>query len=283
VTEPRTTCVVAGCGKPSPDAFMCTSCAGALAIELFAVPWLRQQLDVTLARQDHVSPTAGASGESGRVLPPKLRAMQAADTLRNTLVPWVRTIAEQRGLPVECADTPQAMSRWLVINVPSVRQSDEAAELHAEVLYAIGQVRRAIDQPPPLCYRGPCDQCGVDLYCAADHRGRPVAAVIKCRVCGSQYDTAKRETWLLSRADDRLATATEIAQALPALYGQQIRPGTIRQWIARKRLTPRAWLHQGRLYPERQHEHDRPLCRVGDVIELARQAQQREQKRGTSG
>ncbi|MGH3567181.1 MAG: hypothetical protein ACRDRH_14350 [Pseudonocardia sp.] len=50
---------------------------------------------------------------------------------------------------------------------------------------------------------------------------------------GQQYNTVRRENWLLSRAEDRLATVTEIAQAIPALYGTEISVNTIRSWVPR--------------------------------------------------
>lgn len=261
----------AGCGRPVADAFLCLRCTRFLGLDLLSVPWLCHELSVTLSRQDRVQPGAGAGAESETPMPVRLRAMQAADTLQWTLWPWARIVAESRGSELDCLHTTEGFARWLVLHLASVRASDFAAELMTEVTYAVEQARRAIDQPPSLCYRGPCDRCGTDLYCGADHRGRPVLAVISCRVCGEQYDAAAREAWLLDRAEHRLATATEIAQAVPALYGTEIKAGTIRQWIARGRLIPRGWLHQGRVYPQWQTAGDRPLCRIGDVIELARQ------------
>lgn len=61
----------------------------------------------------------------------------------------------------------------------------------------------------------------------------------------------------------------EIAQALPALYGPRDQPGTIRQWIKLRPIPPLAWLYQGAFYWQRQDEPGGPLCRIGDVIDLA--------------
>ncbi|MFI5593607.1 hypothetical protein ACIA5G_51880 [Amycolatopsis sp. NPDC051758] len=59
--------------------------------------------------------------------------------------------------------------------------------------------------------------------------------------------------------------------AIPALYGRQISVNTIRSWINRGRLPPRTWVHDGVAYAQRQVENDRPLCYVGDVIDIAQQ------------
>lgn len=75
----------------------------------------------------------------------------------------------------------------------------------------------------------------------------------------------------------RFALRPSIA-ARSAVHSSLLSNGTIRQWISRGRLLPRAWLHNGQFYLQRQDEHDRPLCRIGNVIDLARQAQQRDQR-----
>ncbi|TDQ01279.1 hypothetical protein [Labedaea rhizosphaerae] len=270
MTDPALRCVTS-CGRPSPDAFLCPRCTRLLLIDLLRVPWLMDQLTLTMARLDRVPAGAGAGPESGTPLPLRLTTIQAASTLRYTLQPWARTIAEQRGVPLECRDTVVALAQWLAGHIDSVRQSDEAAQLYDEVRYAIAQVTRAIDHPPSLFYAGPCDHCGSDLYCGTDDRGHPKAAYLTCRSCGERYEFAKRRAWLLAAAEDRLATATEIAQAVPGIYGRQISVNTIRSWIARGRLLPRAWVHHGVAYAQRQADNDRPLCRVGDVIDLAQQ------------
>jgi hypothetical protein len=65
----------------------------------------------------------------------------------------------------------------------------------------------------------------------------------QCRSCGERYETSKLRAWLLTAAEERLATATEIAQSIPALYGRQISDNTVRWWINRGRLFPRVWMH----------------------------------------
>jgi hypothetical protein len=106
--------------------------------------------------------------------------------------------------------------------------------------------------------------CLADLYCGADDRGWPTATVITCRACGHQHGAAERREWLLRAAEDRLATAGEISQAVPALYGHDIRIGTIR-----------VWAHRGRIAARLPHPDDplkRPRYRVGDVLDIASRA-----------
>jgi hypothetical protein len=251
-------------------------CSRDLFADLIAVPWLLDHLAITLARLDRILASVGHTATAAAPLPVRWRAVQAAVTLRHTLAPWARRVAEQRGLVCDLVDDQVAgFARWLACHIVYVRQCGDAGELVDEVRYAINQVRRAIDLPPDLFYGGPCDTCGADLYCGADRQGRPTASVIRCRECHQRYDVADRRAWLLNEARDYLATATEIAQALPAMYGHDLSVNTVRCWIARGQLLPRAWLHGGQVHTQRQSDRDRPLCRIGDVIDLARRRDER--------
>lgn len=267
MTAPRCT---AGCGRPSPDASLCGSCSRELLRQLLSVPWLTRQLTTTLARLDRVPASAGAGTNDGPPLPFRLTVTQAASTLRHTLTPWVREIAQQQRIPPPRRNIPvRTLATWLARNIEHARRHHDAAQLADEISYAVEQVKKAIDRPPDLFYLGPCDGCRTDLYCGCDARGWPTAAVITCRACSRRYEATERREWLLSAVRDRLATAAEISQAVPALYGREIRTGTIRQWLNRGRLAPRAWLLNGVIYPYRPADHARALVRVGDVLDLA--------------
>jgi hypothetical protein len=270
-------CTVAGCANPAGDAYVCMSCTRDLFADLVAVPWLLDHLAVTLARLDRIMGSLDHTGVAAAApLPIRWRAVQAAVTLRHTLAPWARRVAAHRSLVCDLTDDQTAgFARWLATHIVYVRQLADAGELIDEIRYAIDQVRRAIDRPPDLSYAGPCDGCHADLYCEADQYGHPTESVIRCHQCRCTYDIADRRDFLLNEARDYLATATEIAQALPALYGHDLSVNTIRCWIARGQLLPRAWLHAGRVHTHRQSDRDRPLCRIGDVIDLARRRDER--------
>jgi hypothetical protein len=70
-----------------------------------------------------------------------------------------------------------------------------------------------------------------------------------------------------------IVRSRSVSLAVAALYGRQISVNTIRSWINRGRLLARSWVHDGVAYAQRQAETDRPLCRVGDVIDLAQRRQ----------
>lgn len=133
-----------------------------------------------------------------------------------------------------------------------------------------------MDRAPDLLYVGPClaevgtvdvpRECGADMYVEID------APVVTCPACRLEYDVAERRDWLLLEAKDVLAHAEWIGRAVTAL-GVPVSPSMIRGWKARGRLIVRG-----------VDREDRPLYRVGDVIDVAAQVEaEQERKRGTSG
>lgn len=267
----ETLCAVDRCDRPAGDAFVCRPCAADTLGQLVSVAWLTDQLAITLARLDRIgaaSETATPSTDGPSPL--HYPAVQALSTLLHTLKPWSLSVAERVGVNPPDRDDPWTHARALATLLDRARYMPDAGQLVDEVTYAVREARKVIDRPPPLFYAGPCE-CGRDLYCRADDRGRPVATIIRCQACRAQYDTTQRRAWLLDLVEDRIATVTEIARALPAVYGHPIRLNTLRVWITRGRLIPRGWLHNGRVYPKPQAERDRPLCRIGDVLDLVGQ------------
>jgi hypothetical protein len=244
---------------------ICGACAGQLVRALHDVPFLAAQLRVSLSRQ--ASRTVGG-GSTVIPLPYGERASEAAWVLRSTLVGWVQVLAERDSgsfgpfCPqcehVSCGiirlgpwpdDTLQAMARWLWLRHERLTRHPAADEAHDEITSAVRQAERAIDRHAERWYAGPC-VCTEDIY------ARPGAAMVTCPACGSQYDVAERRGYLLEAAEDTLAGATLIAQALTSL-GQPVTPDRVWKWAQRGRIVAHGTDLRGR-----------PLYRVGDVIEL---------------
>lgn len=93
------------------------------------------------------------------------------------------------------------------------------------------QVQRAIEQPAPARYIGPCQIPGCDgeLYLPP---GRFVANCPKCRTQTPEVDQLK---WVRTQLLDRLMTRHEIRTAL-VILGLPTKPDTIDKWITRNRL-----------------------------------------------
>lgn len=143
--------------------------------------------------------------------------------------------------------------RFLADQLGWLAHRPEGVEAFEELRAAVTMYDDALEVPR-LVYAGPCDICGRDMYAREGHRE------VECRPCALIYPLQERREWLLTVAEDRLASAVDIARGLSDL-GEVVNDDTIRKWSQRERLLVRGTDIKGR-----------PLYRVGDVRALARQA-----------
>ena len=250
------------CTRPSNDANLCVSCLDALKAELRAVPWLVEQLEVTLTRQARVGQRNGPRSAE-HPLPFHVNAAVDLETLRDGLGMWATTVAEQRQIQVDAVGSV-ALASWLLRWAGEVAQHPDAAELHGDILAMTAAARRTIDLPAERRYVGPCDECGRDLYCSA------LAKVVRCQTEGCEFEAPveERRTWLLEAAVDQLRTAAELSRELPWIGGVTIDRKLINQWASRGLggvvLTPYG--------PHPRDPYGRTRYRLGEVLGFARRA-----------
>lgn len=240
------------CNRPCADnARLCAVCADALCYDLRAVPAAEADLLVTRTKQDAIADRyARVSGSRTRPLGYRPAAVEAADLLHITLLYWGRIIAyARRTRPPGGTATELAM--WLARHRETIRQHEGAAEIVAQIRYAISNARTAVDRPPERVYAGQCG-CGIDLY------ARKRAQQVKCSGCGTVHSVDERRTEMLNQIREHLATAAEIASGIGELHGQPINRKTINKWSSRDRLVVRGYSAEGY-----------PLFRIGDVLDLA--------------
>ena len=90
------------CGRPTRDAaYVCDYCADQLARALGDVPWLANELEVTITRQKGVDYRRVGGGSGGkkaneRPLPPVWGASEARTHLKALLVSWALFAHETR-------------------------------------------------------------------------------------------------------------------------------------------------------------------------------------------
>lgn len=231
------------CGKPTRDeAYFCDDCGHALSVALGEIPWLEEELDVTITRQKGVDyRTKGGTASSERPSPVVWSASEARGNLRAVLVSWVRFCADERvrnssphqGVP---EDTLPAISRWLLWRVDGLSLLDIGPEAVDEITDAVAQCHRLIDSPSQRQYLGPCKACEDDgrLY------ARQGATWARCDRCDTPVNADDLRVQLLASLDDRLCTAAEIAR-LSTYLGlkanrEQVR-NRINQWHKRGRIT----------------------------------------------
>lgn len=247
------------CGRETRDeAYVCDDDLGNLAKMLGELPWIVEQLDLTLTKARGIDYTAlGGAAGSEVALPLDVRAMDASRALRQALVMWVRFCDEEQvrhqspleGLP---KDDVVSMSRWLLWRVDGLGLSDMGWDAVSELTRAIGKCRMVIDRPAEKQYAGPCE-CGRDLY------AKPKAKVTRCRSCEREYDVEEMRDWMRKATEGRLVTALE-GSTLLGRFDLPTAQKTIDSWHDRKRVVDHGKSPDGRW-----------LYLMSDLIALAAQ------------
>lgn len=250
------------CGQPIIDVgYVCLSCGISLTKALQRIAELWPETEMTLTRQVRNGDPIGG-GEA-----PLMFAYDASEVrwvVTNTLTTWARHVSETRGRTIPHhpeRSTVVVAAAYLISEVPWIRHQEEAEALLGEVLACRGWCERVVFGYGPTRFVGPCDVCGRDMY------ARPGMPKVECRPCDLEYDVAARREWLLDMAEDRLERASDIVRALCGLQHQVTRQD-VKNWDARGRIVPRG-----------RDQLGRPLYRVGDVLSLVLE---REDKTGNA-
>lgn len=255
------------CGKPTRDTnTVCEHCLDQLARALGEVPWTTEQLEISVTRQkgiDYrtVGGSKGGKKPAERPAPANWGASEARTHLHGLLVSWVRLCDADKvrhsspddTLP---ADNLIALSRWLLWRVDGLALHEAGSDAVDEITDAVAQCHRVIDRPADRWFAGPCNEehdgveCGTDLYAKA------TSGDVKCRSCAAVYDVDSRRAWLLAAAEDRLASAKDLARSVSWLGATPLTADRVRQWASRGRIVAKG------------HDGASPLYRVGDAIDL---------------
>lgn len=227
------------CGRPTRDgAYVCDGCVKELEAAFYEVPWLDDELTITMTKQ-RGAPTEGSAKSAEKSLPWNEAAAEVRHTMRNILVSWVRLADEEnwQGRPDWYPqDTWTSMSRWLLHVTPHVRFNELAGEMVREIVEAVRHCRDIIDRKPDREYAGPCT-CGRDLY------RLPGEGWVRCRHCGEQTDTEALREQMREAVYGRHVTAREGAGLL-CKFDLPTKQGTIDKWRERKLLIDRG--HDGK-------------------------------------
>ena len=233
------------CGKPTRDAaYFCDDCGDLLARSLGEVPWLDEQLEVTVTRTSGIDyRTLGGAKATGTPSPVHWAASEARTHLKALLVSWVlfceaeriRSSDANQGLP---ADNLPALSRWMLWRVDGLALHDIGPEAVDEITEAVQTCHRLIDRHPERQYLGGCDVCGTGRIYA-----RPGSKWAVCDGCDAGTDAEAVRVKMLAQLDDRLCTAAEIAR-LSTYLGlkadrEQVRK-RINQWHKREQIEAHA-------------------------------------------
>lgn len=233
------------CTAPTgDDGLLCRTHTDDLVRELDDVAeHLVAELDITITRQNRTVAERNGSRSTTRPLPWNEHASTARSELWSTLNAWALDVSrlgeDERD---RLADVDQhdigGVASWLIRNIATLRQHQEAGTAHDEIVDAIKRARWAIDRPPDQVTYGPClNDEDRDEPCRAYLYAQPGTDWVRCRDCGARHETAARKTWMQEQARDMLGTATEVAGYL-RLAGVKVTADGIRGMAARDRFVP---------------------------------------------
>lgn len=242
------------CGQPTRDhAYACDDCGDELARVLGDVPWLAEQLDLTITRQRAKTPGSGQSGDGA---PFHEKASNILAALRNELANTVRVCIDERvrtSAPTDDwpADNLPAMSRWMLWRVDGYTRNEGFTETLRTLLRVESNALRAIDREAEKKFLGWCSECNIGAVYA---HGDATEGYCAERDCRAEYDTATARAALEDALDDRLCTASEIAR-LATYLGLPTSRDRVRNLVTQ-------WNRRGRLVA---HTGDEPRYRYGEV------------------
>jgi hypothetical protein len=258
------------CFGRSDDGLVCPQCAAAARRDLMRIPSLMRELDTTLTRQSQTGTGNGGKG-AVRPLPFDGNASEVGDTVRTTIVTWVR---EMHLGDVWPADTMPAMCRWLIERTERIRGHAAGAQMVDEVAYSVRILLRAIDLRPQMVYLGPC-QTVIGTYqdedgehpelCRYQMYARARDEAFDCPECRAIYNVAAKRAEMLELVKDQTATVGTCAQVL-AVFGVEVKAETIHNWARLGQRNP------PRLWRVGLNEKGEAVYRIGDIEELVRDA-----------
>lgn len=249
-----TLCTAPACQLPALNGFLCRNCTDVLTRDLKAIPWLLEELEVTLSRQDRLSEGSDRSSDE-QPLPLNMRAVEVRIDLNAVLAAWaLHTAGRFDGLDRTVVWTELRLAQYLLAHVGDLLTDPAAGQCADEISDIRRRAQRAIDKPVQQVFAGPCDLCARDLY------AHPSKAEVKCKnpECEAIYPIEARRRWLLGKAEDQLLPATEMSRALSGLLQKPITGSMLR-----------GYAHRGRITAHPPIKKDGPaLYRVGEVRDI---------------
>lgn len=254
------------------DLFLCRLCTKELGALLGDLPWLCDQLEITVIRQDKLG-TAQVGKSSDNPSPINIGAMETARNIHGQLGTLVRDVCEIRGAkPPDRTWTSALLAEWLERNTASIACSEDAGEIYDEIRTTTDAILSAINRSSRM-WCGPCTtvvahdptgadiECGIDLY--ADREN--LAEMIQCPKCRIYTDPRSQLLTTIKRGD--LLPEAKLLEIMDSL-GEKLSRVRLYDWIKAGSIKPRGWVHNGRIVSERIQRGDPRVFSLSQARQL---------------
>jgi hypothetical protein len=253
------------------ELFLCGLCSKELHALLADLPWLLDQLEITVVRQDKLS-TGVIGRSSDNPSPINVGAMELSRNLRGQLGTMVRDLCEVRGItPPRKVWANSVMAEWLCGAMPAISCSEDAGQIYREIKGGTDSVLIAINRVNRM-WCGPCTtvvahnpqgedvECGIDLYADRDS-----GEDIKCPKCQRSVNPRDQLMTTLKRGD--LLPEPKLLEIMDSL-GEKVSRVKLYEWLKAGYLRPRGFLHHGRIVPELIQRGDARVFSLTQAREL---------------
>jgi hypothetical protein len=242
------TCPVDGRELSAP-ATICPTCTDTLERALGDLDWLLDELDTTMTRQTKTRPARGNQTSEGPPMPYNVRASETARDLRTLLKDWVSLVAEGhadegRFVALPTPATAKTLSTWLLHHTGWLSRHTTGPDAYTEIVGAVNNIRKTIDIAPDTTYVGPCYSMVDGVECQETLYAVTGTTTVKCRSCGTDWDTQTRTLETLAHAGTIAQDATTLSRSF-ALKGIALDTQRIKTWTNRGHLTPHGTSHRG--------------------------------------
>jgi len=235
------------------ELFLCQLCSKELSALLGDMPWLLDQLEITVIRQDKLS-TGVIGRSSDNPSPINVGAMELARNIRGQFSTIIRDLCEVRGInPPLKAWSNSTMAEWLGRNISAISCSESAGQVYREMRTDTDAILAVINRFSRM-YCGPCTtvvghnpqgedvECGADLYADRDN---PVD--IQCLKCSGWINPREQLMVHFKRRD---LLSEKVLIEVTASLGEPITERMVDRWLREQKLTVRGYLHNGRIVAE---------------------------------
>lgn len=252
-----------GCGRPTSGSALChgkNGCDERFGKQIAELPALAAALRITITRQARLTDRNGPRSTE-TAIPFRDKAARARAALLGDMWHWVMAIWDHTE-PLPRGGITE-LGRWLHNRINTLLTRHDIGAIATTLDRHVGKCWYLTDRPPDRIFAGICSATTLDgRQCYTWLYATPSKPVVTCTGCGTHHDVAERREVLRQAAEDVLANAAEISRAVTWL-GEAIKPDRIRQWAARGRLA------------KRTEDDGKPLYRIGDVLDLLAQVEQK--------
>jgi hypothetical protein len=253
------------------ELFLCQLCTKELGALLGDLPFLLDQLEITVIRQDRLS-TGVIGRSSDNPSPINVGAMELARNLRGQLGTIIRDLCEVRGQqPPLKAWSNSTMAEWLGGNISAISCSESAGQVYREMRTGTDAVLAVINRFSRM-YCGPCtsvaghSQSGEDVECGHDlYADRDNPEDIQCPECDRWINPREQLMVHFKRRD--LMGETELIDAMRTV-GEPVTEAVLDKWLRTNQLTVRGYMHRGRILAKPFSKRDFRIFSLSQAREL---------------